>query len=397
MKRSLLAFILLVAIAGFPGCHPSSFPGPDKATISKPAYNSKQQPGKSSIGKADSLFRKAMAYYKRGRYPVARKLLEKTLKIYPNHPMASRMLVSQLGREPLPFALHVIHSGDTLSGLCQKYYGTVVNCELLTNFNKLDQSDKLKPGQVLVLPPQTNSRWPQNYRRSLPEIKGKIEHKIKNGQSLSKIAQIYYGNYTLFHVIASYNGLVDATRVADGRSIVIPQFKEIHFKKSRYSPKHGHKKSHEAISSRNKKLRLALNHYKHKRWKAAIVEFKNILARYPRDETSLDYLPKALFQQARIDYDQGRYLKAGQGFEKALAYDINCNECEHYLEASIEAYKNYHYQRGIKFFQEEQYKKAIDEWEKVYTMDPDYKAVEYNLKHARWKLGPPIANSQSSK
>ncbi len=344
--------------------------------------------GSHSRHQADLLFNKAMAFYRRGRYPDARKFLVKALQLDPRHPMALRMLVPQLGRRPLPFAIHLVKTGDTLSGLCQRYYGTSDGCSILASFNNLEHPDRLKPNQIIVLPPQTTARWPKDPRQSLPGIIGKVSHRIKNGQSLSKLARLYYGNYALFHVIASFNDLVDATSVANGSTILIPRFEKIPFRSGYHKTSKGTKGR--TIDSRNlkKQRQRALQHFRKKNWPAAISGFKAILASNPHDEVSLDYLPKALFQQARLDFKNRRYLKAKKGFEDALAYDINCNMCEKYLDASIEKYKDLHYQRGIAFFKNEQLEKAVKEWEKVYALDPDYKAVEYNLKHARWKLGP---------
>ena len=48
-------------------------------------------------------------------------------------------------------------------------------------------------------------------------------HQIQPGESLSKVAQIYYGDYQLFHVIARYNGIADPTSIKVGQKIKVPR------------------------------------------------------------------------------------------------------------------------------------------------------------------------------
>ncbi len=397
MKNKLAIIVSFLVLCLVTGCLKSSNPKVHRQEATNGKQILKSEPKSKADSRtrrqAEALFNKAMAYYRHGRYPEARRYLKKTLSLDPHHGMASRMLVPQLGRKPLPFAIHVVKAGDTLNGLCQKYYGTTDGCEVLTSFNNLEHPDRLKPGQVLVLPPQTTSRWPQDYRRSLPRIIASANHQIKNGQSLSRLARMYYGNLPLFHAIASFNKLVDATRVSDGSIIKIPRFAKIPFRNIHQKTKG---KNHLRGDGRKleKQRQRALHYFRKKRWQEAISAFRAVLAIYPHDEVSLEYLPKALFQQAKRDFQLGRFLKAKKGFEATLAYDINCKECGSYIDASIEEYKKVHYQRGIEFFNRERLEEAIAEWEKVYALDPDYKAVEYNLNHARRKLPRPSKPGQ---
>lgn len=54
------------------------------------------------------------------------------------------------------------------------------------------------------------------------KVKKYITHTIKPGESISKLAIIYYGDYKKFPIIAKYNNLDDATQVEPGEKIKIP-------------------------------------------------------------------------------------------------------------------------------------------------------------------------------
>jgi hypothetical protein len=49
-------------------------------------------------------------------------------------------------------------------------------------------------------------------------------------------------------------------------------------------------------------------------------------------------------------------------------------------------YKGVHYDKGLSYFENEKLADAIREWELVYTLDPNYKDVDRNLKKARTLL-----------
>ncbi|NNF99635.1 MAG: LysM peptidoglycan-binding domain-containing protein [Desulfobacteraceae bacterium] len=59
-------------------------------------------------------------------------------------------------------------------------------------------------------------------RRILAQVSKYLMHTIRPDESLSSIAEIYYGDIKKFHLIAEYNELVDATRVKAGQQIKVP-------------------------------------------------------------------------------------------------------------------------------------------------------------------------------
>ena len=56
----------------------------------------------------------------------------------------------------------------------------------------------------------------------MAQVRRYIVHTIQPDESLSTLAEKYYGDYRKFHLIADYNEMADPTRVTVGQDIKIP-------------------------------------------------------------------------------------------------------------------------------------------------------------------------------
>ena len=119
-----------------------------------------------------------------------------------------------------------------------------------------------------------------------------------------------------------------------------------------------------------------------KKYPEAITSFMAAAELDPKNESLLDYLFNSHFQQGLALFNSKEYLSAKDHFESALKYDENCEKCPDYIEKCEETYKEKHYNLGIHYFGKEQLSKAIEEWNLVKEIDPDYKEVTPNLKKA---------------
>ncbi len=59
-------------------------------------------------------------------------------------------------------------------------------------------------------------------RKELEQVRRFIVHTVKGDETISTLAEHYYGDYRKFHLIAEYNELEDATKVSVGQQIKIP-------------------------------------------------------------------------------------------------------------------------------------------------------------------------------
>lgn len=58
--------------------------------------------------------------------------------------------------------------------------------------------------------------------KDMAQVKRYIVHTIQSDESLSTLAEKYYGDYRKFHLIADYNEMADPTRIRVGQDIKIP-------------------------------------------------------------------------------------------------------------------------------------------------------------------------------
>ncbi len=114
-----------------------------------------------------------------------------------------------------------------------------------------------------------------------------------------------------------------------------------------------------------------------------VSEFEKFLLAKPADAEVTGLLSKAYFQKALIDYNKGEFMAAKKGFESALEHNSNCEKCTAYVNQSLFSFKDVHYNKGVVYYGKQQLAEAVNEWEQVYELDPEYKDVAQNLKKAK--------------
>jgi tetratricopeptide (TPR) repeat protein len=259
--------------------------------------------------------------------------------------------------------------------------------------------------------------WPEHKQarkmletRRKIRAKGYVLHTIKPGESISKLAQIYYGDYHHFPVIAEFNKIKDATKVVVGQQIKMPIIEGIPFSpekqevdqemeeakspavaippdKETKDPDTKEQKTDESQQEADDTLaiyrNLGIELFNKKKYKQAIIEFNKVVDVDPNDRTSLEYLSKSHFKQGMDLFNQKEYLPAKKRFEDALRYCDNCQDCREYARKSETIYKDIHYNKGISHFNNEKLSEAIAEWELVQAVDPGYKQVEDYISKAK--------------
>ncbi len=238
------------------------------------------------------------------------------------------------------------------------------------------------------------------------KIKRFIVHTIRPGESLSKVAGIYYGDHQKFPIIAKYNNITDATRVHEGQEIKVPEIEGVEFYIGRETVKTEETgveysgfwdweavreeatgvKAPQDEQEAEEQIAIYRDHgidlYYTRQYQDALVALNLALNMEPGDKTTLEYAHRSHFENARVLFDQGDYLQAKREFEASLKYKSDCQECVAYVKKSEDLYKEVHYKRGMQYFGKQQLKEAIQEWELVRTRDPNYKRVEYLINKA---------------
>jgi len=237
--------------------------------------------------------------------------------------------------------------------------------------------------------------------------KGYVLHTIKPGESLSRVAQIYYGDYHHFPIIAEFNKLDDATQIEVGEKIKVPKIDGMLFfekgqgvdKKIEEAegpaatpPPDKETKEAEAIEDETEQdekepddtvamyTNLGIDLFNKKNYEQAIVELNKVVNADPNNAKALEYLYKSHFQQGINLFNKQEYLSARKNFDAALKYWSDCEQCIVYARRSEETYKDIHYNKGISNFNKEDLSGAVEEWELVKAVDHTYKDVEVNMK-----------------
>lgn len=100
-------------------------------------------------------------------------------------------------------------AGDTLSKLAQVFYGDASLFPVIAVANGIADPDVLTVGQELLIPYIT------------------LRHTVSPGDTLSELAQHFYGDETLFPVIAAANHVTDPDVLQVGRSLLIPELGDV--------------------------------------------------------------------------------------------------------------------------------------------------------------------------
>jgi len=151
---------------------------------------------------------------------------------------------------------HTIRKGESLATVAIAYYGDPGKAIVLMAFNGIEDPLNLKPGQRIELPEtkvhrvktgDTMAMIAKKYLKdarkygSLARINGiknprslspdmtiiipvEIEYTVRRGDSLSSIAQTFYGEVDDFTLIALYNDIRDPANLEPGILLTLPIF-----------------------------------------------------------------------------------------------------------------------------------------------------------------------------
>ncbi|UCF71863.1 MAG: LysM peptidoglycan-binding domain-containing protein [Deltaproteobacteria bacterium] len=377
--------------------------------------------------RAEKNYQNGLAFYRKGEYSRARQEFLTALRYNPDHGDAKKMLQEHVLEEQQVkgYVLHAIQPDESISMLAKKYYGDPKKFQIIAEYNELEDATKVRVGQEIKVPvvegmlffgtsEEIISVSGEISKSSLTEVipvKSFTIHTVEPGESLSKVALRYYGDYKKFPIIAQYNQLDENASLRVGQKIKIPEIEGVPLaakpmeedvgqaetpvpSAALEEPPAGEKEEEkEEVEEDEKELaavdqsanyrELGIEFFKEKDYLAAISEFKKVLNVNPTDKTALEYISASHFEQGLIVFGKEDYLTARDEFKASLEYNEDCEKCGEYIKKCEETYMDIHYNRGVSYFGDEKLAQAVQEWELVYDIDPGYKDVESNLKKAR--------------
>lgn len=375
--------------------------------------------GQELNSKAEEHYQIGLKFYNQGQYREANQEFLTALRYNPEHPEAKEKLTATKDEieQVTRYIVHILQPDETISTLADKYYGNYRKFHLIAEYNELEDATKVTVGQEIKIPViegmpiiadrasiQTETGEPaESMPGEIITVKGYIIHKVQSEETLSKLAQKYYGDLTKYHVIAKFNDLEDGVPVRVGQELKIPEVEGLPFlaegsakvasvpppkpavkEEAKKPPKAAAPKKPLTVEDQIANYReLGFELYNKKKYGDAIAEFNKVLMARPNDAMAREYLGKSHFQQGLVLFGKEDYLVARDEFEASLKYDKNCDKCEKNIRKSEDAYKEVHYNKGLAYFGDQKLPEAIAEWETVSELDPEYKDVKKNLTKAK--------------
>ena len=99
--------------------------------------------------------------------------------------------------------VHVVKPGDALSVLAKRYLGRASLHPALAELNGRSPEQPLRVGERLVIPVV-------------------VSHRLERGDTLATLAERFYGDLKLGHVLQSFNGIEDPRRMSVGQTVQVP-------------------------------------------------------------------------------------------------------------------------------------------------------------------------------
>ncbi len=372
--------------------------------------------------KAQFHYKKGLEFDKQGKYELARREYLSALVNWPDYEDAKKKLTPGQVSESNAYIIHKLMKGESVSKLGMIYYGDFKKYPIIGKFNKLKDVTKVRVGEVLKIPViagvslldlkqrqenylnsrQTKSmaslnKSVQNIKTEPAGAKIKPNTDLKSTNTKSKLELNYQSENTQNTMTPPENKKVFELEKKDmqeagktfNASIKKPDLKEPAMEKTiEPKPETNIPSKKQTVKKMKEKVGCAAPYdraialFNKKKYSKAIPLFSAVEENKPEDKKLLDYLYKSYFQMGLLQFNSKAYLKASDSFKSALKYNKQCENCQSYMDKCLATYKEKHYNLGIQYFSREQLDKAIEEWNLVKKIDPDYKKVTPNLKKA---------------
>jgi tetratricopeptide (TPR) repeat protein len=366
---------------------------------------------------AEEHYKNGNKFYNKGEYGQARKEYLTALRYNPEHANAKAKLTAtskDLGRVKR-YIVHTVQADESISTLAERYYGDYRKFHFIAEYNELEDATQVKVGQDIKIPviegvpiitdPSAIKTVPGETAEPSPgeiiTVKRYIIHTVQPEETLSKLAQMYYGDLGKFDVIANFNDILDGTSLRVGQELKIPEVEGLPFfvegqveeTKTVALPKDQPVTEVEAEATKEAQIsekpittenqtanyrELGIELYKNKEYSDAIIEFDKVLSVNPADQTAVEYMALAYFEKGRRSFDNKAYSQAEKEFEASLKYNENCPDCRDYINKIEKKSRANLRDEAIALYNQKKFKEAIVKFEAVVKNDPkDSGALAY--------------------
>jgi tetratricopeptide (TPR) repeat protein len=250
---------------------------------------------------------------------------------------------------------------------------------------------------VLALDPENRAAF-EALREQTPDVEG-LPHIVRTGETLTGLAQQYYGNRALGEVIAEANRLGPNARLAAGTQLKIPEVPGVPLSRPggpgarREAPRAplpgpGAPPATPASVTRDEPAEVnpllveARESFERKDYATALGDVDRLLASTPSNAEALAIKRSALYGLGKTQYDQRQYKDSYVTLGQLVKLAPKHEDAVKLLRQSRVRLIDDHFGRGIRYYREEKLPEAIVEWKAVLELDPQHIAARKNLEQS---------------
>lgn len=234
-----------------------------------------------------------------------------------------------------------------------------------------------------------------------------ISHTVRAGDTLSSLAQRYYGDRSRSEVIWETNQLPPNPRLAPGTTLKIPEIPGVPFvhPEARKPPPAvaalptpdvprpgpapgptpapvGPAPKEEYTPEVNPLLAEAREALERSDYADALGTVDKYLTSKPGDREGLTVKKQALYGQAKSQMEARQYPESIQSLTLLTRLQPDYEDASALLKQARTRLVEQHYTQGVRFYREEKLKEAISEWRVVLEMDPGHANARRNIDQA---------------
>lgn len=234
-----------------------------------------------------------------------------------------------------------------------------------------------------------------------------ISHTVRAGDTLSSLAQRYYGDRSRSEVIWETNQLPPNPRLAPGTTLKIPEIPGVPFvhPEARKPPPAvaalptpdvprpgpapgptpapvGPAPKEEYTPEVNPLLAEAREALERSDYTDALGTVDKYLTSKPGDREGLTVKKQALYGQAKSQMEARQYPESIQSLTLLTRLQPDYEDASALLKQARTRLVEQHYTQGVRFYREEKLKEAISEWRVVLEMDPGHANARRNIDQA---------------
>ena len=233
-----------------------------------------------------------------------------------------------------------------------------------------------------------------------------ITHTVRTGDTLTALAQRYYGDRSRAEVIWETNHLPANPRLAAGTTLKIPEIPGVPFihpearrpapavaavptpDEPRPGPAPGPggpspaPTKEEFPSEVNPLLAEAREEYERREYSDALATVDRFLSGKPGDREGVALKKQALYGQAKSQMEARQYQESIQSLTQLTRLQPDYEDTPALLRQARTRLIEQHYTQGVRYYREEKLREAIAEWRVVLEMDPGNTNARRNIDQA---------------